>query len=121
MGARLVTQALSPTWAHLSETARLVLITMCQTAKDHSTEHQAAGQYFAGHDYLVLMLTGRDPALDGWRTTPEGRAAKQRVRRAMRELMDAEAIELLRPAHRGRNAVYAVTIGPQLMLLQGGL
>lgn len=121
MGARLVTQALAPQWACLSETARLILITMCQTAKDHRSEHQPAAQYFAGHDYLILTLTGRDPALDDWRHTSQYRTARQRVKRAVRELVAAEAIELVQQAHRGRHAIYVVTPGPQLTLVQGGI
>lgn len=120
MGAMLVTQALSPAWAHLSDTARLVLIAMCQTAKDRPTEHQPAGQYFGGHGWLVLVLTGRDPVGE-WLQSTDYRSAKRRVARAVRELLDAGAIDLLQSAHRGRQAVYAVTPGPQLTLLQGGL
>ncbi len=116
MGARLVTQALSPVWGHLSETARLVLVTMCHTAKDYSTDQQVGGRYFAGHDNLVLVLTGRDPSLVEWRHTAEYQTCKQRVKRAMRELITAEAIVLVQRAHRGRHAVYAVTPGPQLTL-----
>lgn len=117
MGARLVSQALSPSWACLSETARLVLITMCQTAKDYPTEHQAAAQFFAGHDYLILTLSGRDPDDDGWRQTSGYRTWCQRIKRAVRELVEAEAIVLEHTAHRGRNAVYSVTPGPQLSLV----
>ena len=120
MGARLVTQALSPAWGHLSETARLVLVTMCHTAKDYSTDQQVGGRYFAGHDSLVLVLTGRDPGVGDWWKTTEYRTVKRRVARAMRELEAAEAVTLVQRGHRGRNAIYEVTPGPQLTLLQGG-
>ena len=120
MGARLVTQALSPEWACLSDTARLVLIAMCHTAKDHPSEHQAAGQYFAGRDYLILALSGCDPDDDDWRSTSSYRTWTQRIKRATRELVSAEAVVLLRPAHRGRHAIYEVTPGQQATLLQTG-
>jgi len=106
MGARLVTQALNPTWAGLSDTARLVLITMCQTALDHPSDARPAGLYWAGHSHLVLTLTGEDPELTA---CP---AAERRIRRAIQELKTAGAIELVAPACRGRNAVYQVTPGP---------
>lgn len=101
MGARLVTQALHPAWAGLSDPARLVLIAMCQTAKDKGTDHEPPARYWAGRDWLALILTGHEPT----------DAARQRVKRAIRELVAAGAVEQLEPAHRGRNAIYLLTPG----------
>lgn len=109
MGARLVSLALSPVWGDLPDTARLVLVAMCQTAKDHPGPTQASGQYFAGHDTLVLTLTGQDPGLPPLRGTPEAAAALKRVKRAVAQLVAAGAIELVQSAHRGRHAIYQVT------------
>lgn len=111
MGARLVTQALNPVWANLSDTARLVLITMCHTAKDQPAPGAPAQRYFAGHDNLILTLTGHDPDTE-WRESAAYRTHKRKVKRAIQELVTAGAIELLESAHRGRHATYLVTPGP---------
>ena len=112
MGARLVTQALNPVWANLSDTARLVLIAMCHTAKDQPAPGAPAQRYFAGHDNLILTLTGEDGALPPYRGSTAHKNAQRRVKRAIQELTEAGAIELVEPAHRGRQATYLVTPGP---------
>lgn len=108
MGARLVTQALSPRWACVSDAARLVLITMCQTAKDTPSEHQPAQQYFGGHDRLIHVLTGRDAGDEAYRRSSGYQTDKRRVKRAVQELIAVGAIELVQSAHRGRHAYYGV-------------
>ena len=76
MGIRLVTEALSPEWGHLSETARLVLIAMCHTALDKAQGDHPARRYFGGHESLILTLTGRDSTDPTWSRTREHRAAQ---------------------------------------------
>lgn len=97
MGARLVSLALNPDWAALSPTARLALITMCQTAKDREAEGIPARTYWAGHSYLAIVITGEETA-----------AAKQRVKRAIAELIAVGAIERIGAAHRSRQMTYLV-------------
>ena len=57
---------------------------------------------------------------DGWRDTSTYRAWKQRIKRAVRELIAAEAIVLVQAGRRGRNAIYAVTPDALLTLIVAG-
>lgn len=97
MGARLVSLALQPEWATLSPTARLVLVGMCHTARDKEAEGVPARTYWGGHGHLSIVITGDD--------TPAGR---QRVKRAIGELIEAGAIERIGSAHRARQMTYLV-------------
>lgn len=100
MGARLVTHALSPDWAHLTPSARLCLTTMCQTALDQAddTKGLPARLYWAGHGPIALTLFGDDSP---------GRLRV--VRRLVAELVNQGAIEPVEPARRRRQASYLVT------------
>lgn len=108
MGIRLVSQALSPEWGCLSETARLVLISMCYIALDTASGNQPARRYFAGHEVLILTLTGQDPSDSAWCNSKNHQAAQRRVKRAVRELADAGAIAVLAPANGRRKAIYEI-------------
>ena len=108
MGIRLVTEALSPEWGHLSETARLVLIAMCHTALDKATGSNPARLYFGGHETLILALTGNDSSDPTWSGTKGHQAAQRRIRRAVRELVDAGVIELRQRANGKDHAVYRI-------------
>jgi phage terminase large subunit-like protein len=106
VGAHLVGYALNPHWAsRLNPTERLVLITMCHTAKDYATKKDPARLYFAGHDYLMIMITG-DETKPG---TAEHEAARKQIQRAIRGLSAAGAIKVVDGAKRSRNARYEVT------------
>ncbi|PKQ20171.1 MAG: hypothetical protein CVT66_06205 [Actinobacteria bacterium HGW-Actinobacteria-6] len=97
MGARLVSLALNPAWSNLTPPARLAFITMCHTARDKDAEGIPARTYWAGHDYLAVVLAGE-----------ETDAARQRVKRAIAELIAAGAIERIGTAHRARQMTYLV-------------
>lgn len=119
MGARLVTLALSPRWASLSDAARLVLVTMCHTAKDLPGNGQPDRQYFGGHDRIIHVLTGRDAGDDAYRASPAYRSDRRRAKRLVQELIEAGAIQLEAAAYRGRHAYYRVL--PDEPLLAPGL
>ena len=105
MGIRLVGCALSASWAHLSERARLVLAQMCYVAKDVSANEHAPGVYWGGHHALIITVLGQDPeAL----SEVEMRTAERKIRRAIQELKDAGAVTLQSSASRGRMAIYRV-------------
>lgn len=110
MGARLIGLALQPEWAHLDPGTRIVLHTIALTARDTGTEKAPVGRYWAGNDYLAMVLTGRP--LDDQNHADD--AGLQAVKRALRKLREAGAIRLLEPAHRGRQAVYEVTLAQPL-------
>lgn len=97
MGARLVSLALQPDWATLSPNARLVFITMCQMSQDRDNNGHPPRTYWGGHGTLAALLFGS-----------EEDASLRKVRRAIAELTDAGAVELLHPAHRRRQATYLV-------------
>lgn len=105
MGVRLVGAALNAHWAtRLNPTERLVLITMCLTAKDTGTPESPASLYFAGHDNLMITLTGDDPRPG----TPQYEAARKQVQRAIRSLISVGAVTLIDKAGRNKNARYQV-------------
>lgn len=108
MGIRLVNEALSPAWGTLSETARLVLIAMCRTALDKTGGGGIERRYFGGHEDLILTLTGRDSHDPEWARTREHLAAQRRIKRAVRELVDAGAIICIQAANGRRKAIYEV-------------
>lgn len=99
MGIDLVKAAHLPEWSSLGLAARYVLDLMCAKALD--TPNPAGDEprrYFAGTDYLVLVLTGSR------RGDPGYQAGKRKVERALLELRRAGAIEEL---ERGRPGHYA--------------
>lgn len=108
MGIRLVTQALSPQWGHLSETARLVLIAMCHTALDKPHGTTPARRYFGGHEQLILTITGQDSRDPDWAGSDQHVAAQRRMKRAMRQLVDSGAVEVITRANGKQKAVYEV-------------
>ena len=99
MGVRLAVLAAQPAWGNLDYAARSILLIMSLTARDSPTPNTPAATYWGGHEYLATALRGNaEPA------------ALQVVKRAIRELRQAGAIELVEAAHRGRQAVYRVTV-----------
>ena len=88
-----VVAVLSPQWATLTPSARLLLLTLATHADD-------SGVYDAGHLLLAIALTGRV-------SSP---ASRQRVHRGIRELLAAGALERWRGATWGNTAVYQVTV-----------
>lgn len=105
MGIRLVGAALSANWSHLSERARLVLAQMCYVAKDVSSNGHAPGTYWGGHESLILLVLGKDPAT---LSPTELDTARRAIKRAIHELKEAGALTLQCPASRGRTAIYRV-------------
>ena len=103
MGIRLVGLALNPSWAILSDRARVVLLQMCYVARDQGTAQTAGGQYFGGHDNLIISVLGKDPDA----LSPAAKAtAKTYIKRAIKELKVAGAVSLMTSSAPGHQAVY---------------
>ncbi len=100
MGIELVKVALSTQYAALSDSARLVLVIMASTALDRPKGGVPARRYWAGHDSIILILTGASPGEAGYR------AGQVRVTRAIGTLVKAGAITRLHRGHRGKQAEY---------------
>jgi len=105
MGIRLVGLALNPSWCVLSDRARLVLLQMCYVARDQGTEQTAGGQYFGGHDGLIISVLGKDP--DALSSAAKA-TARTYIKRAIKELKDAGAVTLVTSSARRHQAVYAL-------------
>lgn len=105
MGMALVREAMGPHWASLTPFARLVLVHMATTALDkENAVGDEARLYFAGHAPIVLFVAGvGEDEVDAYDS------ALRRVRRAVRELLDAGAIVQVRRSVNGRRAVYELT------------
>lgn len=105
MGMALVREAMGPHWASLTPFSRLVLVHMATTALDRPNQDGDESRlYFAGHGPICLFVAGVGE--------DEGAAyesALRRVRRAIRELLDAGAIVQVRRSVNGRRAVYELT------------
>lgn len=107
MGAMLVGAALNPHWAQLSETDRLILITMAHTALDNSrTGDRPARVYWAGHEYLMAVLLGHEPDPG----TPEWEAARKRVQRSIGRLIAAGTIERVDAANGRKRTRYRIRL-----------
>jgi hypothetical protein len=104
MGASLAKRIWQPEWSHLSDSARNVLHYMCLTALDTaSSEGNSPRQYYAGHSPIIFALSGgADIGSIEWKN------AKRRVARAVKELIEADAIEKLSPAHRSNKTKYEI-------------
>lgn len=103
MGIGLVQEALLPVWAGVSPFARLVLVQMATRAYDETHGDREGRLYYGGHGFLGIMLLGVGDGDPGWP------AAKQRIRRAIRELIAAGALEQVgQPVNHAR-ACYAIT------------
>lgn len=100
MGARLVAATLNPHWSHLGDRAFRVLTIMALTALDTPRNGQEAGLYWAGHEYLCAVMYGTDDPAENQR---------QAVKRAVRELVKAGAIEVAQASTGRRRARYRVT------------
>jgi len=111
VGARLVGAALNPHWAQLlNDSERLILLAMCHTAADIPSlrNGQTAGLYWAGHEALMIVATGRLPERD----TPAYRTAKQLIKRRIRRLITVGAIERIGGGRgRGQRTYYRVRPG----------
>jgi hypothetical protein len=94
MGATLAKLALGPEWADLSRPARLLLTHMAVTALDNGERPRL---YYAGHDALATVLFGDSGV------TP---SRLRRVRRYVKELIDAGAIEVAKRPTPISNAHY---------------
>ena len=105
MGIRLVGLALNPSWCVLSDRARVVLLQMCYVARDQGTEQTAGGQYFGGHDGLIISVLGKDP--DALSSAAKA-TARTYIKRAIKELKDAGAVTLVTSSARRHQAVYAL-------------
>lgn len=90
MGIRLAMAAQSPAWSGLSDRAYRVLTYMCTTALDTPSKGRPAGEYTGGHTMLAQRLRGRDDV------TPSDLEV---IRRAIKELREAGAITIARPAY----------------------
>lgn len=108
MGAQLVSAALDPHWATLSPVARIVLVKMALTAKDKATTQQPAGEYWGGYAPLIAALRGDIPDA----RTPERDAADQQIKRAIRELRNAKAVEPIDTATGRTRSRYRLTLTP---------
>lgn len=108
MGAQLAKAAGQAHWAvQLDPTARLLLVHMALTALDNSTGTQPARLYFGGRADLVMALTGQD--LDELDEVTARRAC-DRVKKAIRRLVDAGAISRARIAAAGARTEYAILV-----------
>jgi hypothetical protein len=96
MGATLVKIVTGAEWADLSRPARVLLTHMAVTALDNGDRPRL---YYAGHDSLAEVLFGGATA---------GRL--RCVRRYVKELVDAGAIELVKRSRQGSNAHYFLTL-----------
>lgn len=103
MGIGLVKEALLPAWKDLTPFARLVLVQMASTAYDDTVDGVEGRLFWGGHAFISVMLLGVGD------DTPEWPAAQRRVRRAVRELMEAGAINYRKKASAGGRAVYEIT------------
>jgi hypothetical protein len=104
VGASLAKVVLGPTWAHLSESARLLFAVMAVTAKDDDKPPR----YFGGRDALVLAFYGRiadDPL--------ELRSQRQYVRQLIKKIRNAGGLVLANEGQirsgQGR-AVYEIRV-----------
>ncbi|MBK7823591.1 MAG: hypothetical protein IPJ61_21630 [Tessaracoccus sp.] len=103
MGIRLVGLALNPSWCVLSDRARLVLLQMCYVARDQGTATTAGGQYFGGHDNLIISVLGKNPdAL----TKSNRETCEKYIQRAIKELKKTGAVTLVTSSAPGHQAVY---------------
>lgn len=96
---------MNPHWAKLGQAERLILVTMAHTALDKPSQGRPAGIYWAGHEYLMIVLIGHQPP----RGSSEYLAAQKRIQRSIRKLIDAGAIEKIKAAqgrHRTRYRVH---------------
>lgn len=105
MGIGAVKIVHSAEWARLSDPARLVLCAMAVSVLDQPRDGKAARRYWAGHDSLILGLTGSSPGEPGYE------AGKKKVSRAIRELIAAGAVTRTRAGGRGRQAEYVILPG----------
>lgn len=107
MGAALVGAALNPHWAQLAETDRLILVTMAHTALDTSRRTEIPARvYWAGHEYLMTVLLGREPE----RGTSDYEAAKKRVQRSISRLIEAGTIERITVANGKKRTRYRLCL-----------
>lgn len=107
MGAMLVGAALNPHWAQLTDTDRLILITMAHTALDSSRSADIPARvYWGGHEYLMTVLLGHEPE----RGTAEYAAAKKRVQRSIGRLVDAGTLERIATANGKKRTRYRLCL-----------
>ena len=101
MGIQLLLAAQSPQWAGLSDRAYRVLTYMCGAALDTSNDGRPCRLYTGGHDRILRTLYGRDEITDNER---------QMLKRAIRELREAGAITVARPASFNKFPHYRIEV-----------
>ncbi len=112
MGVHLVAAACGPEWAHLSDRARVVLFHMAIAALDTDNGETPAATWWKGLDSLILDVLGLDP---GELSSTAKKTAFRKIQRAVQELREAGAIELLQQGHNGHPSVYRVCSQPVLL------
>lgn len=100
MGATLASAAITR-WPHLTDRARLVLVTMCLQARDRATGSIPAATYYGGHHDIAARMFGVEEPTD---------ADLLKVKRAMKELRESGAVVVAQPACRGRTTVYRLDV-----------
>lgn len=107
MGARLVAEVLSE-FTDVGYDAFRVLVRMAHTALDEDTKARPARLYYGGRE--VLAATLRPDVHDFEEGSKEWRGAEANVRRALRILIEAGAIERVGQAHTGERQVYRLIL-----------
>ena len=100
MGIELVKSATRPEWAQrLTDAGYRVVVAMALHALDRNSSKQQAGFYHGGHGPLQIALCGE-----------ESPAALQKVKRAVRHLVEVGAIERTTEPGWGTLPVYRLTL-----------
>lgn len=109
MGAALV-MAVHTHWTFVSDPAFRVLSRMALTALDNASNGNEPGLYYAGRELLARSL--KQPFPEGDDDEAERRRERLfwTVRKAVRELVAAGAIERVGDARPGRNQVYRLKV-----------
>lgn len=90
-------------WGHLSDLEIRLLAFMALTSLDQSTPSQPSRMYFGGREHLAIGLGRPMPGDDD----PKGqKAVREAVRRVVKSLVDAGAIERTTHAREGRRQAY---------------
>ena len=106
MGARLIAEVLA-NFNDVGYDAYRLLVRMAHTALDEDTKDRPARLYFGGRDVLAETIRDDLPAEP---TSKERKNAYADVRRALRVLVEAGAVERANSAHTGERQVYRLTL-----------